>query len=208
MKMKLAVFDMDGTLLEEKSSWVTLHQHFNTIDAGRRGFELYKEGKISYREFMRLDITAWPNGLRISEIESALSKYTIKREAKSTLDRLRKEGFEVAIITAGLDLLAKKVANDLRIKIWIANGLKIDDQGRLTGEGECRVDPLRKVIPFRRLLMQLKAKKEESIAVGDSVFDLNILKGAGKGFLIANEESVNDPEVIKIERLHEIFLYL
>jgi HAD superfamily phosphoserine phosphatase-like hydrolase len=97
---KLAGFDMDGTLLKEESSWAELHRHFKTMSHGKRALKLYSEGKIGYEEFMRRDISSWPANLHINEVENVLSAYTIREEAPRTLQRLRAQGFEIALVTA------------------------------------------------------------------------------------------------------------
>ena len=52
LDIRLASFDMDGTVLEYESSWVAIHRHFKTEDIGAASLKLYGEGKIDYREFM------------------------------------------------------------------------------------------------------------------------------------------------------------
>src|SRR5207245_3030127 len=81
LKLALAAFDMDGTILEEDSIWVALHRHFGTTRMGKRGLKLYTDGKIDYTEFMRRDIASWPKNLAIDEVDRILSKYRIRKEA-------------------------------------------------------------------------------------------------------------------------------
>jgi phosphoserine phosphatase len=205
---KLAGFDMDGTLLEEESSWATLHRHFKTTARGKRALTLYSEGRIGYEEFMRRDISSWPAGLNVEEVEDILSTYRIREEAPRTIRRLRARGFEIALVTAGIDLLARRVARDLGITVWLANGLKTDDKGILTGEGIGKVDPTRKEFAFNSLLQKLRVSKESTIAVGDSVFDYGFLKAAGKGFLLSQQLSDFDSKIIRIDKLTDIFQHL
>ena len=72
-KIKLASFDMDGTVLEHNSSWVAIHRHFGTEHQGAASLRLYTEGKIDYREFMRRDIASWPPRVTRREIEGFLA---------------------------------------------------------------------------------------------------------------------------------------
>ena len=55
---RLAGFDLDGTLLEEDSSWAAIHRFFGTTRESQQSLKLYSEGKIDYKEFMRRDIAA------------------------------------------------------------------------------------------------------------------------------------------------------
>ncbi len=151
-----------------------------------------------------MDISSWPRGTTADEIREILSDYEIRKDAVSTLSRLRAEGFEIAMITGGLDLVAEKVAADLDIRHWFANGLKVDCNGRITGEGICRVEPSKKHVVFRRLLKRLGTRRENTIAVGDTQYDMTMLKEASKGFLLTLDGEVAQPPIIGISRLSEI----
>jgi phosphoserine phosphatase len=208
VRVLLAGFDMDGTLLEENSSWVALHRHFGTSEKGEASLELYSEGKINYIEFMRRDIASWPSDVTIKEVDRILSRYKLRREAPHVIERLRKNGIEVAVITSGIDLLAEKVSRALGIRHWTANGLEVDEEGRLTGEGIGRVDPTRKDLAYLKLLKSLGIHRKKTIAVGDTVYDLRFLKTAWKGFLLSRELDLSEHSIIKIEKLTDIFLHI
>ena len=150
MKLALAAFDMDGTILEEDSSWVALHRHFGTTRTGKRGLKLYTDGKIDYTEFMRRDIASWPKNLAIDEVDRILSKYRIRKEAPETVNRLKDLGAKVTLVTSGIDILAERVARDLGIDSWVANGLETTPSGRLAGTGISRVDRLPWVVEEAR----------------------------------------------------------
>jgi phosphoserine phosphatase len=87
----------------------------------------------------------------------------------------------------------------------VANGLKFDRNGILLPVGVGRVDPTRKDLAYRKLLRRLGIRGESTIAVGDTVYDLAFLKSAGLGFMLAHTTRVDDPEIIHIDRLTEIF---
>ncbi|MEM3421110.1 MAG: haloacid dehalogenase-like hydrolase, partial [Candidatus Hadarchaeum sp.] len=63
---------------------------------------------------------------------------------KNVVGEIVRRGFQTAIITGGLDVLAGNVARDLGIPHIIANGLEVDKSGYLTGEGILRVEPRHK----------------------------------------------------------------
>lgn len=204
----LAGFDMDGTLLEEDSSWVAIHRHFGTVDKGRASLALYTEGKIDYHEFMRRDISAWPKGLTKREIEGILFKYRLRDEVREVVDGLKERRIDIAVVTSGIDLLAENVANTLGIKHWMANGLRFDRNGVLMNRGIGRVDPMRKDLAYRRLLNRLGIDSRQTIAVGDTIYDLAFLKSARIGFMLAHTTRVDSPEIVHIDRLTDIFAHL
>lgn len=206
--LRLAGFDMDGTILEENSSWVALHKHFGTSHLGEASLKRYTEGEIDYEEFMRRDIAAWPRGVTKAEIEEVLSGYRVRSEAPEAIARLRDLHIEPALVTSGIDILAQKVAEDLGIKHWVANGLSFDSSGRLLPEGVPRVDPTRKDLAYAGLLRSVGVTPEETIAVGDTVYDLAFLKSARLGFMLAHTTRVDDPMIIHIDRLTDIFQHI
>jgi len=208
LKLALAAFDMDGTILEEDSSWVALHRHFGTTRMGKRGLKLYTEGKIDYTEFMRRDIASWPKNLAIDEVERILSNYKIRKEAPETVNRLKDLGAKVALVTSGIDILAERVARDLGIDSCVANGLETTPNGRLAGAGIGRVDPSRKDLAYLGLLRRLGIRREDTIAVGDTIYDLRFLKSARLGFFLSENGKAPDDSLILIGRLTDIFRHL
>ena len=48
-QIKLVVFDMDGTIIEPRSSWAMIHEHFGTDNTEM--LQLYIDHKISDKEF-------------------------------------------------------------------------------------------------------------------------------------------------------------
>ncbi len=170
--------------------------------------KLYTDGKIDYREFMRRDIASWPKNLAIGEVDRILSTYRIRKEALETVNRLKDLGAKVALVTSGIDILAERVARDLGMDSWVANGLETTPSGRLAGTGIGRVDPSRKDMAYLGLLRRLGIRRENTIAVGDTIYDLRFLKSARMGFFLTEKEKVPDESLIPIGRLTDIFRHL
>ncbi|MDG6986114.1 MAG: HAD-IB family phosphatase [Nitrososphaerota archaeon] len=200
----LAAFDVDGTVLEHNSSWVAIHKAFGTEHLGAASLKLYTEGKIDYREFMRRDIASWPKGVTRREIEEILSAYKIRKEAPGTIEELKRMGMKTALVSSGIDILAKQVAKDLGMDYLLANALKFDKKGFLQPTGIGRVDPFRKDQAYLKLLRRVGVSPERTIAVGDTIYDLAFLKSAGIGFMLAHTTRVDDPQIVHIDSLDEI----
>jgi phosphoserine phosphatase len=206
--IKLAAFDMDGTVLERNSSWVAIHEHYGTGTEAASSLRLYTEGKIDYMEFMRRDIASWPRNVTKEEIAHILSGFTIRREAPRTFHELRSRGIKTALVTSGIDILAEKVAEELEIDYWVANGLRFDRKGILLPEGIGRVDPTKKNIAYEKLLSRVGIQSKQTIAVGDTIYDLAFLKSAAMGFMMAHTTRIPDPEIIHIDKLTQILDHL
>lgn len=190
---KIIIFDMDGVLTEETSSWTAIHQYFRVDNT--QNLNAYMNGKINYKEFMRRDIATWPNKTHISQIEKVLSNLKVVPGAEETVKNLRVKGYnKIGLVSAGLDLLANKVGDRLGIDYILANGLKVDEKGYLTGEGICRVVLIRKDKVLNNLAKNLEIPLSNFIAIGDSKYDISMLKVAG----LAIAFNPKDEEIKKV----------
>jgi phosphoserine phosphatase len=188
LKFKMIVFDLDGVLVKEPSAWWTLHQAFGSYEVSKVNLRAYETGKIDYPEFMRRDISLW--GRRnIREIKGILQKFTLTRGALEACHILRGRGYRLAILSAGIDILARTVSKKLGIKIWAGNGLEIDDQGFLTGDGIFRVDLIAKHRALTELIAPLGIEISETVAVGDSKYDVPLMRASGAGIAFIRNNS-------------------
>jgi phosphoserine phosphatase len=101
--------------------------------------------------------------------------------ADKCLKKLREKNIKTAIVSAGLDLLANKTAKELGIDYVKANGIKTDENGRLTGEGILNVKLMYKDLAVKSLLNELKIPLERVASVGNSCFDIPMLEITGLG---------------------------
>ena len=207
-KYKLIAFDMDGTLVKERNSWGILHQYFGTKDAAQKNKEEYFGGRISYAEFMRKDATLWlPLKPTMGEMEQILSNYTLMPHSEQVIKEIKKDGIGTVIVTGGLDILARKVANRLGIENVLANGLVFDGNGYLTGEEICNVNVLRKDMALEQFVQELNIPLSKCVAVGDSEYDTEFLKCAGLGIAFDPDQVLSKHASVVIYDLREILRY-
>jgi len=176
---KVIVFDMDGVLVKESSSWQILHSYFNVNAIPN--FRAYLEGRITYKEFMFLDTLLWIKKRKVSkrEIVNVLLKATIDKQAKDAIDELKKLGLKTAIITSGISILAKYVAEILEIDYYLANELLFNEKEQLIPGGVVKVPLLDKEKILAMWVKNKGLKMSEVIYVGDSVFDVPVFKKVG-----------------------------
>ena len=208
MKYKLVAFDMDGTLLEEDNSWAKLHRYFGTYDLSLRNMKDYEQGKIAYDEWMRRDIALWKPKPHVTTIEKILLDYALAPNAEHVIKTLRERKLRLAIITTGLDILAKSVASRLRVPNVIANGLVLDENGILTNRVIFNVDLFEKDKAFNRLVRKIGISRSQCIAVGDSKYDVNFLKSAGLGIAYKKNKDLTNAADVAITDLRELLNFV
>jgi len=180
--IELVVFDMDGVLTDTISSWKYIHDYFGS--SNERSVDEYLKGKIDDMEFIKRDVSLWREyGRPVTKdkLVDILSGVSLMKGAKECITVLRDHDIKTAIVSAGLDILAERVAGELGIDIVFANGIKTDDHGYLTGEGLLEVRLMYKDEAVRRLSKQLRIPLERIAAVGNSCFDSPMFETCGLG---------------------------
>jgi len=177
---ELVAFDMDGVLADVESSWAFVNHHFGVDDSPNVG--RFFRGEIDEPTFMRGAITLWMAarpGLRREEVTSLLARVPPMAGAGEALETLRERGCHLALISAGLDGLAERLGRTLGIDTVLANGLEVDGEGQLTGEGILRVSLADKGLALRRLQERLQIPSERTVSVGNSHPDISMFRVAG-----------------------------
>ncbi|MFH1328037.1 MAG: HAD family phosphatase [Candidatus Bathyarchaeota archaeon] len=180
----IIVFDIDGTLIKEMC-WEIIHRHFE-IDWNKTSVNIndYCNGKISFQQLTDMEIELWRKSGKlphVNEVKKALQKYTLMKNSRETIDKLKREGYAIFLITYGLDILANRIASELNIDFTnvFANELKIDREGWLIGGQITRVALGKKSDVLKKIAVQKNIPLSQFIAVGDSKYDLNMFKVAG-----------------------------
>lgn len=179
-KLELVIFDMDGVLTDIISSWKYIHDYFKT--SNERSVNEYLKGEIDDMEFIRRDAILWKeNGkpTTINRIADILSDVQLMKGAKESIDNLKRNNIETAIVSAGLDILSDKVATELGIDYVYSNGVKTDNEGHLNGEGIVGVRLMYKDLTVRKLAEKLNLPLERIAAVGNSCYDIPMFEITG-----------------------------
>lgn len=177
MNGSLIVFDMDGVLVEERSSWRVVHDWLGTQNED--SYRLYEEGRIDDMEFMRRDIIRWKEAapdISIERIEGMLGGCRRMKNFPSALGRITKTDVTLGIISGGLDILSARLAREGGFRWHHANGLVAASNGILTGEGILRV-PLRDKGSVLRKVREMNGFERVAV-VGDSAVDISMFREA------------------------------
>jgi len=203
---RVGFFDMDGTLIYE-NTWELIYRKLGVKGSG--WLDSYLKGEISYAELMKRDIESWLSvrkRISLNDLENMAQFVTVREDAKALINRLISKGITPVIVTAGLDIFAKKVAEELKIDEVFSNHLHADKNNYLTGDGYAAVEPLRKDAIIMEYLKKHSIDPVESFSVGDTEYDASMFKVTGIGFLLINshEINVNLSNVIKVRSLNQV----
>jgi HAD superfamily PSPase-like hydrolase len=203
---------MDGVLVDSTSSWHHVHTYFSTNND--KAVDAYVKGKISDEEFIRHDVSQWKKNdffIFKDELETIFSSVNLMKGAKSCIDSLKRYGVMVGIVSAGIDVLANKVARLLDISIVYANQLRTDASGRLTGEGIVNVPLMQKDVVVDRILDRFSFSRCEIAGVGNSCFDIPLLRSVGFGIAFHPDDNCvirEADDVVYKKDLKQVFVRL
>jgi phosphoserine phosphatase len=167
--IKLVIFDLDGTLTNVESIWHHLHKSLGTWDLGKQNAEKYFKNEIDYETWAKLDSMAWA-GIELKKLLSVIDKVSYVKDAKETFKELKKHGFLVGIVSAGISFMAEKARMDLGADFAIANELEVKE-GKLTGEIKVKVDLNNKSSVIKEIACKLGISMDECAVVGDNPWD-------------------------------------
>jgi phosphoserine phosphatase len=173
---------MDGVLTDIISSWKYIHDYFNT--SNKRSIDDYLKGKIDDMEFISRDVALWKeNGkpIKREKLVEILSDVPLMKGAKNCISGLKNNEIKTAIISAGLDILAMRVAEEIGIDYVLANGIKTDNHGRLNGAGIIGVKLMYKDLAVKILADQQNITLERIASIGNSCFDIPMFETTGLG---------------------------
>lgn len=182
----LIAFDMDGTLIKGQS-WAKVNEYYGTEKEALEVFNNWLNGEFDYLEFMRRVISLWQPTPHLSDLKKILKEYELAPDARKVVAELKRKDYDPVIISAGIDIQAELVAEELGIPEVYANGFETDEDGYLTGKGIKRVELHRKDLVLERICDERGIRKEDCVGVGDSEFDKRMFKASGFSISIGSE---------------------
>lgn len=181
--IKILFSDLDGTLVEEDSSWRVLHRFLGTDHLAAKALEKFSRGEIDYEEFVRHDVSLWPKGLPRSFFQYVFSRVRIRQEAKSLFKQLKELGILTVIVTSGLNILAERACKELGADECISNEMVFDEKGLFTGIVKVNVDPSKKAKVLENVCKKYSIHINETAAIGDTIYDKSMFQAVGLSIL-------------------------
>ncbi len=183
-RFDLVAFDVDGTLVhhaEDKTVWEVLNHRFTgSDDQNAARWDLYKRGKLSYAEWVALDIASWREaGATRETIVAAFRELTLVEGAPETLHTLKAGGARLAVISGTLDLLLDTLFPDHPFDEVYTNRIAFDAQGRITHWHATPFDMDGKGVALRSIALREQIPLSRCAFVGDHANDVAAARLAG-----------------------------
>ena len=192
-RFKLVIFDLDGTLTQERSIWEYIHKQLGKWYGFAEEYQnLFLAGKISYEEFCERDAQVW-KGVRVEELLEIVKAVPFHPGVNELINFLKQKGLNLSMVSSGLSLLTNWVHQRYGFDYSVSNNL-LHENGVLTGKVKIQVYFDKKAEWVRKILNQFEVKPEEVIAVGDSRGDIDMFQMVG--FSIAFNSSCKELDQI------------
>jgi len=212
-KFKLAMFDMDGTLLKGRTIFVFAH---------KKGFmdgllNIINSDRISYEKSIK--IAKLLKGMSGRELLKIYRDISLQEHVETVIKKLKNKGITTAIATNSYQFVADDLKDRLGFDYAFANNLIIDNDV-VTGELEinnknltkhcdgCKIHSICKEQVLESLCKKLGIKEEEVIAVGDGEIDNCMLKRAGLGVAFNASEKVQQHADVSTSDMSSILNYI
>lgn len=192
---KLAIFDLDGTLTQERSIWEYLHKQLGKWYGFAEEYQKkFLAGEISYNRFCELDAEVW-KGMRLEALSEIVRKVPFHSGVDELIGHLKQKGLKLAMVSSGLSLLSDWVHTRYGFDYSVSNDL-LDENGILTGKVRIQVYFDKKAVWAKRILIRFGVQPGEMVAFGDSRGDLDLFRMAGLS--VAFNSSCKDLDDIAI----------
>ena len=176
-RFDLVAFDVDGTLVrhsEDKTVWEVLNHRFTgSDDQNVLRWDLYNRGKLSYAEWVALDIASWRDaGATRDQIIESFAGLTLVDGALETLRELKSQGARLAVISGTLDLLLDTLFPDHPFDEVYTNRIAFDGEGRISHWHATPFDMDGKGVALRSIALREDIPLDRCAFVGDHDNDL------------------------------------
>lgn len=204
---KLALFDMDGTLLTKRTIFVFAEHHGFTDQL----MTILKSEREPYEK--TIAIAPLLKGLKEKDLLDLFHTIPLQEELPSVLAELHSRGITTAIATDSYQFVADDLKHRLGMTYAFANDLVIKE-GVVTGDITIHNTQLREDVIdhqvysickngiLEELCSSLHLSLKETIAVGDGIVDRGMLATAGLGVAFNAPEKVQKHADIMISRMN------
>jgi len=175
--IKLVVFDMDGVLLKNRNSWDVIinkaikNNYYNDYDRMEYTFNYIYENNVPENYYKYLNEYNIKKYLNINDLSENVN---------GTINYLKSKKIKTAIVSAGSHCFAEYLSDLFGMDYFIGNMVNTGKKIFVKN-----VDPLYKDENIKSIQKKFNVRKDETISIGDSFYDLS-MKRASKYFVAFN----------------------
>ncbi len=176
----LVCFDMDGVLTDIRSSWCWIHRCLDVDN--EESYRLFCNGEIDEPEFMMRDISLWKTvdpGIGHRDLIRHFRTIPLVGGIQETVACLKANGMRSVIISGGIDIAARMIAEEYGFDDSQAVELVADGDGVLTGEGVRHVKLSDKGANVRGFIERYGTTRERTVSIGNSFTDIPMFESSG-----------------------------
>ncbi|MEY7851802.1 HAD family hydrolase [Natrarchaeobius sp. A-rgal3] len=188
---ELAVFDFDGTLVDQRGGWLLLQELFGTREGGKLLTERYREDELTFAQWCDENAALLDaRGVGKTHIDRAASAVKLTRGAESLLETIADAGVPFGTVSAGVTNLQAVLATFDPAFIR-GNEIRFDDVGTITGV-DAGVGPNEKDDVLERICRDRGITTADVFYVGDSHTDEEAFAVAGTSVLFDPDDRIDD----------------
>ena len=208
-RFDLVAFDVDGTLVHHgggKTVWEVLNFRFTgSDDQNVKRWELYKQGKLSYAEWVALDIGSWRDaGATRDQLVSSFGELALIDGARETLNELKAGGARLAVISGTLDLMLDALFPDHPFDEVYTNKIAFEPDGRISHWHATPFDMDGKGIALRSIALREDIPLARCAFVGDHANDLAAARLAGCSIAFNPKSAELEAVASAVVRSHDL----
>lgn len=208
-QLRLAIFDIDGTLRRVRDPWIHLHHHLGVAEQTKDLPARWQRGEITYEQWAQLDASFWRGSTR-ETIVGALGTNPFRDGTRELIDWFTSRAIPCVGISSGLSIFNEITAAELGIKEVISNELQFDGD-ICNGEISIQVNEENKGEIMDEILERYSVGDEQVAAFGDGRADIPLLRKAGLGIAIcpSNDKVRSNAEhVVRTEPIDKAIMLI